>query len=156
MRDRPGRSPRTCRALIRGQLAALGALVLAAAFLVGLLFLIADDPIGFPLAFVSVFTIAFFGWLFVAGRGPRRLLGLPAVLLGLVVLVMWAYDHKVALPVLIGVLALFGLAARYAVRHSRAPMEIARRHPRPAGPCAKEACSSSIPTPAVGRANASI
>ena len=123
--------------MIRGQLAALGALVLAAAFLVGLLFLIADDPIGFPLAFVSVFTIAFFGWLFVAGRGPRRLLGLPAVLLGLVVLVMWAYDHKVALPVLIGVLALFGLAARYAVRHSRAPMEIARPHPRPAGPARK-------------------
>jgi hypothetical protein len=47
---------------------------------------------------------------------------------------MLAYDHKVALPVLIVVLALFGLVARYAVRHSRTPMHIARRHARPAEP----------------------
>jgi diacylglycerol kinase family enzyme len=40
----------------------------------------------------------------------------------------------VALPMLIGVLALFGLMARYAVRHARAPMHIARRHGRPAKP----------------------
>ncbi len=132
--DRPGGSPSAGRALVRGRLAAVGALVLAAVFLVGLLSLIADDPIGFPLAFASVFTIAFCGWLFVARRGYRRLLGVPAVLLALIVLFMWAYDHKVALPVLIGVLALFGLVARYAVRHARAPLHIARLHARPAEP----------------------
>src|SRR5215208_242104 len=74
----------------------------------------ADDPLGFPLAFVSVFTMTFFGWFFLTTRGYRRLLGVPAGLLALVVLFMWAYDHKVALPTLIGVLALFGLVARYA------------------------------------------
>ena len=119
---------------MRGQLAAVGALVLAVAFLSGLLSLIADDPFGFPLAFASVFTITFFSWFFLTTRGYRRLLGAPAVLLALVVLATWAYDHKVALPVLIGVLALFGLVARYAVRHAHTPMHIARRHARPAEP----------------------
>jgi diacylglycerol kinase family enzyme len=109
-------------------------LVLAVAFLSGLLSLIADDPFGFPLAFASVFTITFFSWFFLTTRGYRRLLGVPAVLLALVVLATWAYDHKVALPVLIGVLALFGLVARYAVRHAHTPMHIARRHARPAEP----------------------
>jgi diacylglycerol kinase family enzyme len=132
--DCPGRSPRAGRARFRGRLAAVGALILAIVFLLGLLSLIADDPIGFPLAFVSVFTIAFFSWFFVTTRGYRRLLGVPAVLLALVILFMWAYDHKVALPVLIGVLALFGLVARYAVRHARMPVHIARRNARPAEP----------------------
>jgi diacylglycerol kinase family enzyme len=132
--DRPGRSPSADRARFRGQLAAVGALILAVGFLLGLLALIADDPIGFPLAFVSVFTIAFFSWFFVTTRGYRRLLGVPAVLIALVVLFTWAYDHKVALPVLIGVLVLFGLVARYAVRHARTPMHITRRHARPAEP----------------------
>ena len=134
--DRPGFFPSAGRgrARFRGQLAAVGALILAVVFLLGLLSLIADDPIGFPLAFVSVFTIAFFSWFFVTRRGYRRLLGVPPVLGALVVLFLWAYDHKVALPVLIGVLALFGLVARYAVRHARTPMHIADRHARPAEP----------------------
>jgi diacylglycerol kinase family enzyme len=132
--DRTGPFPSAGRTRFRGQLAAVGALILAVVFLLGLFSLIADDPIGFPLAFVSVFTIAFFSWFFVTTRGYRRLLGVPAVLLALVVLFMWAYDHKVALPVLIGLLALFGLVARYAVRHARTPMHIARRHARPAEP----------------------
>jgi diacylglycerol kinase family enzyme len=129
-----GLSPGAGRARIRGQFAAVGALVLAVAFLAGLLSLIADDPFGFPLAFASVFTITFFGWFFLTTRGYRRLLGVPAVLLALIILVTWAYDHKVVLPVLIGVLALFGLAARYAVRHALTPMHIARRDARPAEP----------------------
>ena len=132
--DRPGRSPSPGSARFRAQLAAVGALILAVVFLLGLLSLIADDPIGFPVAFVSVFTIAFFGWFFVTTHGYRRLLGMPAVLIALVILFMWAYDHKVALPVLIGVLALFGLVARYALRHARAAMPSARRHARPAEP----------------------
>src|SRR5215211_147312 len=132
--DRPGRSPSSGSARFPAQLAAVGALILAVVFLLGLLSLIADDPIGFPVAFVSVFTIAFFGWFFVTTHGYRRLLGMPAVLIALVILFMWAYDHKVALPVLIGVLALFGLVARYALRHARAAMPSARRHARPAEP----------------------
>jgi hypothetical protein len=48
-----------------------------------------------------------------------------------------AYDHKVALPVLIEMLVLFGLVARYAVRHARMPVQIARRHARPAEPAQK-------------------
>jgi hypothetical protein len=48
---------------------------------------------GFPLAFVSVFTIAFFGWFFATTRGYRRFLGVPVVLVALVILFMWAYDR---------------------------------------------------------------
>ena len=107
--DPAGHPPSAGRARLRGRLAAVGALILAFGFLSGLLLLIADDPIGFPLAFVSVFAIAFFGWFFVTTRGYRRLLGLPAVLLALVFLFTWAFHHKVALPVLIGVLALSAL-----------------------------------------------
>jgi diacylglycerol kinase family enzyme len=132
--DPAGHPPSAGRARFRGQLAAVGALILAVLFLLGLLSVIVDDPLGFPLAFVSVFTITFFSWFFVTTRGYRRLLGVPAVFLALVALFMLAYDHKVALPVLIGALALFGLVARYAMRHSRTPMHIARRHARPAEP----------------------
>ena len=120
--DGHGRTPSADRAQLRGRLAAVGALILAVGFFLGILFVIADDPIGFPLAFVSVFTIAFFSWFFMTRRGYRRVLGVPAVLFALVVLLTLAYDHKVALPVLIGVLALFGFVARYAVRNARPPM----------------------------------
>jgi diacylglycerol kinase family enzyme len=131
--DRRDGSPSTGRRDLRGQLAAIGALILAVVFLLGFLSMVVDDPIGFVLAPVCVFVIAFFGWLFVTTRGYRRLLGAPGVI-PLVVLLLWAYDHKVALPVLIVVLVLFGLLARYAVRHARTPMHIARRHAVPAEP----------------------
>ena len=119
---------------LRAHFAAVGALIVSVGFLVVVLALVADDVTGLVLAFVWVFVIAFFGWFFVTTRGYRRLLGLPAVLLALVFLFTWAFHHKVALPVLIGVLALFGLAARYALRHARTPMHVARRHARPAEP----------------------
>jgi hypothetical protein len=131
--DRMGQSlgSRTHR---RAQLAAAGALVVSVVFLVGLLSLIADDPIGLVLAFVSVFTITFFSWFLVTTRGYRRLVGVPPVLLALVVVFAVAYDHKVALPVLIAMLVVFGLVARYAVRHARTPAQVARRYARPAEP----------------------
>ena len=40
------------------------------------------------------------------------------------------YDHKVVLPVLLGVLALFGISARHAVRHARPAEQVAHRHAR--------------------------
>ena len=131
--DRMGQSldGRTHR---RAQLAAAGALVVSVVFLVGLLSLIADDPIALVLAFVSVFTITFFSWFLVTTRGYRRLVGVPPVLLAFVVVFTVAYDHKVALPVLIAMLVLFGLVARYAVRHARTPVQEARRYARPAEP----------------------
>jgi len=55
-----------------GQLAAVGALILAVVFLLGFLSVVVDDPVGLVLAPVFVFVIAFFGWLFVTTRGYRR------------------------------------------------------------------------------------
>ena len=53
-----GRSPKPFRA----HLAAVGALVVSAGFLVVVVFLVADDPAGLVLAFVWVFAFAFCGW----------------------------------------------------------------------------------------------
>ena len=92
---------------------------------------------GLVLVFVWVFVIAFCGWFFVTRRGYRRLLVLPAILWALINLFGFAYDHKVVLPTLIGVLALFGLAARYAVRHAHLKAPGTGRHARPAEPARK-------------------
>jgi diacylglycerol kinase family enzyme len=130
--ERPTQSDRT----VRGQLAAIGAVILAVVFLLGFFYVAVKDPVGLVLAPVCVFGIVYFGWLFVTTRGYRRLLGLPGVV-ALVFLLMWAYEHKVALPLLIAVLALFGVLARYAVRHARTPPHIALRHALPAKPARK-------------------
>jgi diacylglycerol kinase family enzyme len=130
---RKGGSPSAGPRRLRVQLTALAALILGLAFLSGLLFVIAGDPVSWVLAPVWVFGIAFFGWVLMTRRGYRRLLGVP-VFVPFFLLCMWAYDHKVALPVLIGVLGLFGLAARYAMRYSRTPTHVARRYGRPAEP----------------------
>ena len=131
--DGTGRSPKPFRA----HFAAVVALIVSVGFLLVVLSLVADDPAGLVLAFVWVFVIAFFGWFFVTRRGYRRLLVLPVILWALINLFGFAYDHKVALPILIGVLVLFGLAARYAVRHAITAEQIARRHARPAGAARK-------------------
>ena len=55
--DPAGHPPSADSARLWGRLAAVGALILAVGFLSGLLLLIADDPLGFPLAFVSVFRL---------------------------------------------------------------------------------------------------
>jgi diacylglycerol kinase family enzyme len=83
------------------------------------------------------FIIAFFGWLVLTRRSRMRLLGLPVIVFGFVGLGAFAYDHKVALPMLVGVLVLFGLAARYAVRHAPTTEQMARRYARPADPARK-------------------
>ena len=119
---------------LRGQLAAVGALIVSVAFLLIVLSFVADDPTGLLLAFAWVFVIAFCGWFFVTRRGYRRLLLLPAILWALINLFGFAYDHKVVLPTLIGVLALFGLAARYAVRHVHTRAHGTGRYARAAEP----------------------
>jgi diacylglycerol kinase family enzyme len=125
------------RRRLRGQLAAVGALIVSVAFLLIVLSFVADDPMGLVLAFVWVFVIAFCGWFLLTRRGYRRLLLLPVILWALINLFGFAYDHKVALPTLIVVLVLFGFAARYAVRHAITAEQIARRHARPADPARK-------------------
>jgi diacylglycerol kinase family enzyme len=132
--DRTGGSPSVGRRRLWGQLAAVGALIVSVGFLLVALSLVADDPMGLVLAFVWVFVVAFFGWFFVTRRGYRRLLVLPAILWALINLFGFAYDHKVVLPVLIGVLALFGLAARYAVRHDNSRGQGTGRYARPTEP----------------------
>jgi len=117
----------------RAQLAAAGALVVAGVFLVGILALIAGDPIALVVAFVSVFSIAFFGWFFLTTRGYHRLLGIPPLLLAVAAVSTVAYAHKVAVPLLLAVLVLFGVMARYAVRHAPA-VTTGRRYGRPVEP----------------------
>jgi diacylglycerol kinase family enzyme len=119
------------------QLAAAGALIGAIGIPALAILVVANDPVSVVLMFVLVFLVAFFGWLVLTRRSPLRLLGLPVILFGLVGLGAFAYDHKVALPILIAVFVLFGLAARYAVRHSRTTEQMARRHARPADPARK-------------------
>ena len=109
-----GRTPKPFRA----HFAAVGALIVSVGFLLVVLSVVADDPAGLVLAFVWVFVFAFCGWFLVTRRGYRRLLVVPVIVWALINLFGFAYDHKVALPMLIGVLALFGFAARYAVRHA--------------------------------------
>jgi diacylglycerol kinase family enzyme len=119
------------------RLAAVGALIVSVGFLLVVLSFVADDPTGLVLAFVWVFVIAFCGWFLVTRRGYRRLLVLPVILWALINLFAFAYDHKVVLPTLIGVLALFGLAARYALRHVHTRAHGTGRHARPADPARK-------------------
>ncbi len=136
----PPGSPRPspdARANRVARLAAVGALIVSVGFLLIVLSFVADDPTGLVLAFVWVFVIAFCAWFFVTRRGYRRLLVLPAILWALINLFGFAYDHKVVLPTLIGVLALFGLAARYAVRHVHTRAHGTGRHARPADPARK-------------------
>jgi diacylglycerol kinase family enzyme len=98
---------------------------------------VANDPVSVVLMFGLVFIAAFFGWLMLTRRSRLRLLGLPFIVFGLAGLSAFAYDHKVALPVLIAVLVLFGFAARYAVRNAITAEQMARRHARPADPARK-------------------
>jgi diacylglycerol kinase family enzyme len=135
--DGTGVPPNAARKHRLAQLAAVSALIGSVGIPVLVLFVVVNDPISVVLMFGLVFIAAFFGWLVLTRRSRLRLLGLPVILFGVVGLGAFAYDHKVALPILIGVFVLFGLAARYAVRHSRVTEQMARRHARPADPARK-------------------
>jgi len=124
----------------RAQAAAVGALVILFFLLWFAASLIANDPVGLVLSFVSVFLIVFFTWFSLTRRGVRRLLVLPIALLALVALGTYGYDQKYQLVVMIVMLVLFGVFARYAVRHDQAPVRrAAHGHARPLQP-AERAC----------------
>jgi len=118
-------------------LAAVGALIASVVILGLTVHTVANDPVSVVLMFGLVFIAAFFGWLMLTRRSLLRLLGLPFIVFGLAGLSAFAYDHKVALPVLIALLVLFGFAARHAVRHAITAQQMARRHARPADPARK-------------------
>ena len=122
----------------RAQLAAVGALVVL--FFLGWLTisLIANDPVGLVLSFVSLFLVVFFAWFIVTRRGVRRWLVLPIAFLALLALGTYGYDQKYQLAVMLVLLLLFGVVARYAVRHDRAPVRrAAHGHARPLRPTEK-------------------
>ena len=118
----------------RAQLAAVGALIASLALIWLAISMVANDPVGLVISFIAIFLVAFSGWFFVTRRGVVRLLVLPLGFFALLALVTYAYDQKYMLIVLAGVLVLFGLGARYAVRHHRTTVHTAHRHTRPAQP----------------------
>jgi diacylglycerol kinase family enzyme len=69
--------------------------------------------------FVFVFILAFSGWFVLTRRRIRRWLGVLGVLLGISGLIGFFETHYTWLALVVGAIALFGLTARYAVRHDR-------------------------------------
>ena len=128
-------SPDRVKASRRAQLAAVGALVILFLIFWFGVSLIANDPVGLVLSFVSVFLVVFFAWFVLTRRGVRRWLVLPIAFLALLALGTYGYDQKYQLGVLVVMLMLFGIVARYAVRHDQAPLRRASlRYARPAQP----------------------
>ena len=84
-----------------------------------------------------VFIAAFFGWLALIRRGVFRLLSVPFLLIGIALLLACLGSHVVLLLILAGLLMLFGLTGRYALRAERSQGGSVRRHARRAGPARK-------------------
>jgi diacylglycerol kinase family enzyme/uncharacterized membrane protein (UPF0136 family) len=119
----------------RAQVAAIAALVVGFLFFWLTISLIANDPVGLVFSFVSVFLVVFFAWFILTRRGLRRWLVLPIALFALIALGTYGYDQKYQLGVVFVALLLFGVAARYAVRHDQAALRrAALGYARPAQP----------------------
>jgi diacylglycerol kinase family enzyme len=118
----------------RARLAAVGALIVAFFIVAVALSMAAYNPVGLVVAFASVFVVAFCAWFFFVRRGPLRLFVLLPALLGLIGLITYGYQQRYGLVVLVVLLVLFGLGARYAVRNHPASAHAAHRHARPAEP----------------------
>src|SRR5262245_30272943 len=113
--------------------AAAGAL--AAVVLLGLIVLgaVVDEPHELLSAFIFLFFTAATGWLALTRRGVMRLLGIGLFLLGLGLLVaqLGFYGAEV-LALLVGAIAAYGAAGRFATRaspserprHSRVPRSV--------------------------------
>jgi diacylglycerol kinase family enzyme len=123
------------RASRLAQVAAVGALLILFFLLWLTVSLIANDPVGLVLSFVSIFLVVFFAWFIVTRRGVRRWLVLPIGFLALLALATYGYDQKYQLAVMFALLLLFGVVARYAVRRDQAPLRrAAHGHARPLQP----------------------
>jgi diacylglycerol kinase family enzyme len=118
----------------RAQLAAIGALMILVLLFWFSVSLIANDPVGFVLLFVSVFLVVFSLWILLVKQSLLRLLVLPLGVLAAVALVTYGYDQKYQLVVVIPMLIVFGIVARYAMRHQRTSAQTAHRHARAAEP----------------------
>ena len=100
----PGRSDVSSngvRASRRAQVAAVGALVILFFLFWLTVSLIANDPVGLVLSFVSLFLVVFFAWFIVTRRGVRRWLVLPIAFLALLALGSYGYDQKYQLAVML-------------------------------------------------------
>jgi len=124
-------SPRKHR---RAQLAAVFALIVALVLVWLLISMLANDPVGPVIAFASVFVVAFSAWLLLVRRGLLRLLVVPPAVLALIAIGTYGYDQKYMLLLLTGVLVLFGVSARYAVRNHPESAHTAHRYAQPARP----------------------
>jgi diacylglycerol kinase family enzyme len=69
--------------------------------------------------FVFVFLFAFSGWYVLTHRRFGRILGVLGVFLGISGLIGFFETHYTLLLMLIGAILLFGITARYAVRHDQ-------------------------------------
>jgi diacylglycerol kinase family enzyme len=116
------------------RLAAVGALVALAGALMIVVATAVEDLGDLLIALACVFVLAFSGWYVLTRRGPKRLLSVPGALLGLAGLIGYLGAHALTLVVLIGVLALFGVTARYAVGQERLKVQAVSRNWRQASP----------------------
>jgi diacylglycerol kinase family enzyme len=131
---RLGRGATAPRSTSRAQLAAVIALVAAVAVVWLAVSAVAEDLGALLVPIVCVFVVAFSGWFVLIRRGPARLLGVPGVLLGLTVFITFVGENWATLLVLIGVVALFSVAGRYAVGHDRATVHRVQQNARPVRP----------------------
>lgn len=131
---RTGRSPRT-RKPRWAPLAAVVAL-LAALVVFWLLVSAVLEDFGDFLVFGvgSVFVLSFSAWFVLTRRGLPRLLGGAGALLGLAGLVNLVGEHWPGLLVMTAVVALFGVAGRYAVGHDRIAVHREQQNARPVPP----------------------
>jgi diacylglycerol kinase family enzyme len=95
---------------------------------------VAADLGDFLLALASVFVLAFSGWFVLIRRGLVRVLAVPFAVLALAGLITFVGEHWPGLLVLVGVVALFGFAGRYAMRHERTTVQTVQQNGRPARP----------------------
>jgi diacylglycerol kinase family enzyme len=121
----------TRRTVVRGSRWARPAAFVALLALLGSVaifaFSVAPEIGNLLIVLVCVFVVAFAGWFAFTRRGLVRVLGVIALLLGLVGLVSFFFSQGLTLLVLIGGLVLFTFTGRYAVRHDYPTVRAARR-----------------------------
>jgi diacylglycerol kinase family enzyme len=118
--DRTSHSPRAFHARLMIRLAALLALLVAVVLLVIVGSVLVSGFGAVVVAFALFLIVACSGWLFLTRRGLKRSLGAGAFLLGLAALVLQLGPAGfVLIGLTIGLVALFGVTARYAVRREQ-------------------------------------